>query len=93
MLLYILSYLSNLPTGSSHAGGSGITSYISTFPSYPGRIGGAVFTSYLSSISQECDTVQPTEECAEVITEYLGSLSSGDVSPTTAADGAEVIGS
>ena len=79
----ILSYLSTIPSTNTQTSGAGIASYIGAFPSSPGRIGGPGFATYLGSISQECDTVQPTEQCAEAITEYFGALSSGDVSPTT----------
>ena len=87
-----MSYISTLPIGSSHAGGAGIASYIGAFPSSSGPIGGAGFATYIGSISQECDTAQPTEECAEAITEYLGVLSYVDVTPTTSDDGTEAIG-
>jgi len=89
----IFSYLSTLPSGSSHAGGAGIASYLDSVPESTGRLGGAGFTGYLDSVTRACDGAKPTDDCADAITDYMGALSSGDESPTTAVDGAQVIGS
>ena len=86
-----MNYLDAIPSMNTQTSAAGIASYIGAFPSSPCRIGGAGFATYLSSISQECDTIQPTEECAEAITDFLGAVSSGDAPPATVADGAEAI--
>eukprot|EP00970_Alexandrium_tamarense_P016403 scaffold6493_cov217-Alexandrium_tamarense.AAC.1 len=91
------SYLDNLagakiPKAPVSNGGSGISNYLNTVPVSNARVGGAGFTSYLDAISQECDAVAPTAQCAEAITEYLGALSSGDAPAHTTDVGAKTIG-
>ena len=73
----IASYLSSMGTGSALSGGAGIPSHVGALTSST-QLSGAGIGSYLDSISDACDAVQSTTECAEAISDYMGALSSGD---------------
>jgi len=71
----------------------GIANYLDSVATTPSRTGGAGIGNYLDSIHKACDTNQPTTKCAEAITNYMGALSNGAASPSSASEGANAIGS
>mmetsp|Transcript_7943 Transcript_7943/g.13503 ORF Transcript_7943/g.13503 Transcript_7943/m.13503 type:complete len:470 (-) Transcript_7943:198-1607(-) len=87
------SYLEQLGAAQSTPA-AGVKSYLDSIPAPVTRVAGAGFTSYLDSVAKGCDAVQPVEECAEAISNYMSAVSYGAVDPVaeSPAAGAEVIG-
>jgi len=87
------SYLDQL--GSVKASpSSGVKSYLDSIPAPITRVAGAGFTSYRDAVAKGCSAVQPIEECAEAITDYMSAVSNGAADPVAESPsaGAQVIG-
>ena len=89
----LLGYLDNLGGTTMTKPKKGIANYLDSVATTPSRTGGAGIGNYLDSIHKACDTNQPTTKCAEAITNYMGALSNGAASPSSASEGANAIGS
>ena len=72
--------------------GSGISSYLDSVPTSNVRTGGAGLGSYLDSIEQACDTIVPTDHCAQVIADAMHAVSNGATQPETTGAVASAIG-
>ncbi len=88
-----VSYLEQL-AGSNASPAASVKSYLDSIPAPVTRVAGAGFTSYLDTVAQGCDAVQPIEQCAEAITDYMSAISNGAADPVaeSPAVGAQVIG-
>eukprot|EP00984_Skeletonema_dohrnii_P029288 scaffold19766_cov50-Skeletonema_dohrnii-CCMP3373.AAC.1 len=87
------SYLEQLG-GAQKSPAAGVKSYLDSIPAPVTRVAGSGFTSYLDTVAKGCDAVQPVEECAEAITNYMSAVSSGAADPVAESPsaGAQVIG-
>eukprot|EP00986_Skeletonema_menzelii_P019538 scaffold28378_cov137-Skeletonema_menzelii.AAC.1 len=87
------SYLEQLG-GAKATPAAGVKSYLDSIPAPVTRVAGAGFTSYLDTVAKGCDAVQPVEECAEAITNYMSAVSTGAADPVAESPsaGAQVIG-
>ena len=68
------SYLQQLSSFKARPTG-GIKGYLDSIPAPVKRVAGAGFTSYLDTVAKGCDTVQPIEQCAEAMTNYMSAIS------------------
>jgi len=90
----VTNYLESMSNGKASAptSGAGIANYLSALPATNTRMSGAGIGSYLDSINNNCDAVQPTEQCAKAIGNYLDALSSGAAPAASTKAGASAIG-
>jgi len=80
------SYLNDLYTGDTAppSNPAAMTSYLSTLDTGASRgPAGSGVRTYLDSISENCNAIQASGECADAITTYLDAVSAGAETPTT----------
>lgn len=78
---------------------SGIANYLDSVPStsvLPGVTEESLIgaeAAYLTSLNKACDgAAEPTPDCTDAITDFMGALSSGDLPAASANEGAQAIG-
>lgn len=71
---------------------SGISSYLDTVQTGSALQGGAGIGSYLDSVNSACNTIVPTDQCAEAISDYMSAAANGAAQPEANYVAAQTIG-
>jgi hypothetical protein len=72
--------------------GSGISNYLDSVVTSSNRMGGAGISSYLDSVNAACNTIVPTDQCAEAISGYMSAVANGAAQPEANGVAAQSIG-